>query len=65
MVGAGMPSLTYMLAFADQEERSRNWAAFAADPEWHKLGSTPGYTDPEIVSSITNVILSAAPYSQI
>ena len=65
MVGAGMPSLTYMLAFADMEERTRSWAAFVADPEWKKLSSTPGYTDPEIVSSITNVILSPAPYSQI
>jgi len=65
MVGSGMPSLTYMLAFADMEERTRSWAAFIADPEWKKLAATPGYTDPEIVSNITNVILSPAPYSQI
>ncbi len=65
MVGAGMPSLTYMLAFSDMEERARLWAAFGADPEWKKLSSTPGYTDPEIVCSITNVILSPTPYSQI
>ena len=65
MVGTGMPSLTYMLAFTDMEERARQWAAFASDPEWKKLSSTPGYTDPEIVCSITNVILSPTPYSQI
>ncbi|MGO8791716.1 MAG: NIPSNAP family protein [Terriglobia bacterium] len=65
MVGAGMPSLTYMLTFADMDERTRAWAAFVADPEWKKLSSTPGYTDPEIVSNITNVILSPTPYSQI
>jgi hypothetical protein len=65
MVGAGLPSLTYMLTFADMEERTRNWAAFVADPEWKKLSSTPGNTDPEIVSNITNVVLSPAPYSQI
>jgi hypothetical protein len=64
-VGAGMPSLTYMLAFANMEERTRCWAAFGADPEWKKLSSTPGYTDPEIVSNITNVILSPTLYSQI
>ncbi len=64
-VGAGQPSLTYMLAFADMEERMRNWAAFVADPEWKKLSSTPGYTDPEIVSNISNVILTPTPYSQI
>ena len=65
MVGSGMPSLTYMLAFADMEERTRNWAAFVADPDWKKLSSTPGYTDAETVSSISNVILSPAPFSQI
>ncbi len=65
MFGSGMPSLTYMLTFANMEERTRNWAAFIADPEWKKLASTPGYTDPEIVSNITNVILTPAPYSQI
>ena len=65
VVGAGMPSLTYMLAFADMEERTRCWAAFVADPEWKKLSSTPGWTDPEIVSNISNVILSPAPFSQI
>lgn len=65
MVGAGMPSLTYMLTFADMEERTRSWAAFAADPEWKMLSSAPGNTDAEIVSSITNVILSPAPFSQI
>lgn len=65
MVGAGMPSLTYMLTFADMEERTRNWSAFVADPEWKKLSSTPGYTDREIVSNISNVILSPTPYSQI
>jgi hypothetical protein len=65
LVGAGMPSLTYMLAFADMEERTRNWATFIADPEWKKLSTAPGNADGEIVSSITNVILSPAPYSQI
>jgi hypothetical protein len=65
LIGAGMPSLTYMLTFADMEERTRNWAAFAADPEWKQLSTKVGNTDGEIVSSITNVILSPAVYSQI
>jgi len=65
VIGAGMPSLTYMLAFADMEERSRSWAAFGADPEWKALSTRVGNTDGEIVSSITNVILSPTPYSQI
>ncbi|HME00800.1 MAG TPA: NIPSNAP family protein [Terriglobia bacterium] len=65
LIGAGMPSLTYMVTFADMEERTRNWAAFAADPEWKALSTRVGNTDGEIVSSITNVILSPAGYSQI
>jgi len=65
LIGSGMPSLTYMLSFADMEERARIWAAFGADPEWQKLSTSVGNTDGEIVSSITNVILSPAGYSQI
>ena len=38
---------------------------FGGDPEWRKLSSTPGYTDPEIVSNINNVLLRPASYSQI
>ena len=65
IVGSGMPSLTYMLTFANMEERTRAWAAFVADPEWKTLSTTPGFTDPEIVSNISNVILSPTAYSQI
>ncbi len=65
LVGAGQPSLTYMLTFTDMAERMTNWGIFVADPEWKKLSSTPGNTDAEIVSNITNVILTPAPCSQI
>lgn len=65
LIGSGMPSLTYMLTFENMDERTRNWAAFGSDPEWKKLSTTPGYTDPEIVSNISNAILSPTPYSQI
>ncbi len=65
LIGPGQPSLTYMLTFADMAERTSNWAAFGADPEWKKLSTTPGYTDAEIVCNITNVILTPASCSQI
>jgi len=54
-----------MLTYDDMAAREKNWAAFAADPEWKKLSTTPGFTDPEIVSSISNTFLRPAPYSQI
>jgi hypothetical protein len=65
LIGAGMPSLTYLLVYEDMAAHDKQWSAFAADPEWKKLSTTPGYTDPEIVSSISNTYLRPTAYSQI
>ncbi len=65
IIGTKLPNLTYMLVFADMAEREKNWDTFRADPEWKKLSSTPGFTDPEIVTNISNVFLRPTPYSQI
>jgi hypothetical protein len=46
-------------------EHEKNWAAFIGDPEWNKLRVTEGYTDPEIVSNITSIVLRPTPYSQL
>ena len=34
LVGAGLPSLTYMLVFADAAAREKAWDVFRDDPEW-------------------------------
>lgn len=65
LIGSHLPSLAYMLTFDNLEQREKNWATFVADAEWKRLSATPGYTDVEIVSNITNSILTPAPYSQI
>jgi len=65
LVGAKLPNLTYMLVFDDLATREKTWSTFVADPEWKKLSTTPGYTDVETVSNITNFLLSPTPYSQI
>lgn len=65
LVGDRMPNLTYMLVYEDMAARDKQWSAFAADPEWRKLSTTPGYTDPEIVMSISNTYLRPTTYSQI
>lgn len=65
LIGSKMPNLTYMLTFEDMATHDKNWHAFGSDPEWKKLSGTPGYTDPEIVSNISNVFLRPASYSQI
>jgi NIPSNAP len=63
MVGAKLPSLTYMLVFDDMQAREKNWAVFRDDPEWKKMSTSPDFAD--IVSNISNVILRPTPYSQI
>jgi hypothetical protein len=65
LIGSKLPNLTYMLTFENMAARDKNWSAFVSDPEWKKLSGTPGYTDPEIVSNISNLFLRPAPYSQI
>jgi hypothetical protein len=64
-VGARQPNLTYMLSYDDLAGRDKVWKAFGADPEWQKLRTTPGLSDTEIVSNITNYLVSPLPFSQI
>jgi hypothetical protein len=54
-----------MLAYPDMAGRDKVWSAFGADPDWRKLRSQPGYSDAEIVSNISNVILRPAAGSEI
>ena len=63
LVGSGLPSLTYMLAFADAAAREKAWIAFRDDPEWIKLRDQPHNAD--IVSGIDVGVLRATDYSQI
>ena len=65
LIGPKLPNLIYMLTFENMAAHDKNWGAFGADPEWKKLSTTPGYTDPEIVTNISNVFLRPTAYSQI
>jgi len=65
LIGRNLPNLTYMLAYDDLASRDKVWKMFGADPEWQKLRSTPGLTDPEIVSNISNSLLRPLPFSPI
>ena len=65
LFGSNMPSLTYMLTFADMRELEANWAAFSADPAWKALSSSPRYAAEPIVSRITNLVLSPLSGSEI
>ena len=65
IAGAAMPNLTYMLVFPTEDARKAAWDKFRVDPEWLKLKAMPEYVDKEIVSKITNKILTPTAYSQI
>jgi hypothetical protein len=65
IVGRNQPSLTYMLSYENLAAREQMWSKFGADPEWKKLRATPGLSDAEIVSNISNAILRPAANSQI
>ncbi len=65
ILGAAMPNLTYLLTFPDEAGRETAWSRFRDDAEWKKLRSIPEYADKEIVSRITNKILTPASYSEI
>ena len=65
LIGSRLPKLTYMLGYDDLAARERVWTAFAASPAWKALSSQPRYTVENLVSNITNEILTPAPNSQI
>ncbi len=62
LAGNAMPNLVYMLGFENMEERDRNWQKFNSSEEWQTLRALPRYLN--TVSSITDVILTPASYSQ-
>jgi hypothetical protein len=61
VIGGGLPSLTYMLVFADVAAREKAWAAFRDDAEWVRLRDRPEYAD--IVSNIDAALLRPTEYS--
>jgi hypothetical protein len=63
VIGAQMPSLTYMLSFPDMPARDAAWSKFSQDPEWKALSGDPQYRDN--VSAISDIILQSTSYSQI
>jgi hypothetical protein len=64
-IGAAMPNLTYLLVFPDDAGKDAAWKRFRDDPEWLKLKAIPEYADKEIVSHITNKLLTPTAFSEI
>jgi len=63
ILGNKMPSLTYMLTFADMTARDAAWANFSKDPDWRTLSADPQYQGN--VSAISDIILRPTAYSQL
>lgn len=65
LVGPTMPDLTYMLGFKDMTDRDKCWKAFFATEAWKKLSTTERYAFEQIVTKVSNEILTPTAYSQI
>jgi len=65
IAGTNLPNLSYLVCYDDLAGREKAWRTFLADPEWVKLRGTPGLSDAEIVSNISNVMLRALPFSPV
>lgn len=65
LAGPRMPNLTYMVAFDSLSQREAAWRAFGTSPEWKKMAATPGLSDGEVVSNITNMLLTPVAGSMI
>jgi hypothetical protein len=65
LIGSRLPCLTYMLSFADQAELEACWKLFGNDPDWKKLSTSPRFASDQLVTNITNLVLSPLGCSQI
>lgn len=65
LIGGHLPNLTYMLSFESLATRDQHWSAFGNNPDWKAMQTNPRYAFENIVSNITNLILTPAAYSQI
>ncbi len=65
LIGSRLPNLTYILAFTDQAELEAKWDLFRNDADWKKLSTSPRFSSDQIVTNITNLILSPLTCSQI
>lgn len=65
VIGPNRPNLTYMLTFDDWTDHDARWKAFGSDPDWKTISKRPEYSDARLISKITRIFLTPAPYSQV
>jgi hypothetical protein len=57
-------TLIYIISHASREAAKKNWADFAADPEWKKVSAESQVNGP-IVTKVVSVFMDATDYSPI
>ena len=65
LVGSHMPSLIYMSHYADMDARADAWSAFGSNEDWNRIKNRPGWSNAEIVSTVSNIHLAGLPFSPI
>jgi hypothetical protein len=65
LFGSRLPNLNYMLSFTDTAELEAKWDVFRNDPAWKKLSANPRFAFDQIVTNISNLMLSPLGCSQI
>ena len=57
-------TLIYIISHASRDAAKKNWAEFAADPEWKKVSAESQVNGP-IVAKVVSVFMDATDYSPI
>jgi hypothetical protein len=65
IAGSPMPSLFYMVTFADVAEREKNWGVFRDHPDWKALSGKPEYANDQILTKTNVWLLRPTDFSQI
>lgn len=65
IVGSHMPSLMYVSYYPDMEARGQAWSTFASSEGWQRIKNRPGWSNAEIVSTVSNIHLAGLPFSPI
>ncbi|GAA3746571.1 NIPSNAP family protein [Terriglobus aquaticus] len=65
VVGPRMPALTYMLRFDSLSDLEARWNQFRVNPDWKKLQADPRFSGEDLVSNISNLVLSPKSFSAI
>jgi len=63
LAGNRLENLTYMLGFANKDEKAAAWKRFREHPGWLKLKADPHYKD--TANKITNIVLRPSKGSQL